>query len=153
MIKKLFLFVAFFCGALNASSEPFKTLNSLYPTVQIHPNKWKSELAFEGVVLEATESNNTPYIKIEIGKGSGKFLWVAMLFSVGSGESIKIGNEVKFFGFYDSLEKNDKVSKINKSGFHLLAFCVVNVTTSEAYFMPNGIKQCEKWQNGELPSI
>lgn len=137
------------------SEEAFPAPNEIYRDLRENPQKWQGvEVAFEGSIIDFTSSGkNTPYFKISMPQPVNEQIWSALLFSLGTGSKVKVGDIVRVLGYYGPFDPGIKSVGSNDTGYHLLTFCVVNISTNETYFMPQGLKQCEAWQRGELPKI
>ncbi len=150
----LFLLVfSLFSSFVMGGNEAFPAPNELFIDLRETPEKWQGvEVAFEGVIIEFTESGkNTPYFKIRMPEPVNGEVWAALLFSPGKGSKVKVGNIVRVLGYYGPFDQGVKSVGSNNTGYHLLTFCLVNISTKETYFMPQGMNQCEAWQAGELP--
>jgi hypothetical protein len=156
MIKRFILFIiaVTYFGSV-AAEEPYPIQNKIFIKMKANPKKWQGkEVAFQGVIDEFIDSGKSaPYFKIKMPSPEVAELWAALLFKPGMGYNFKVGDIVRIFGYYQSFDKGVESVGANNSGFHLLTFCVVNISTSETYFMPQGIKQCESWGRGELPKL
>lgn len=156
MMKYLLLIPAILCLNVLADpflAEPFYTPNNVYEDLKKDPEKYKDkEMAFEGMITEfANSEKNTPYFKIILPNQEKAELWSAMLFNPDVGKGLKKGDVVRVFGYYEELDSEINSIGSNDSGFHLLTFCIANLSTQETYYLPQGVAQCEAWHRGELP--
>ena len=148
MTRFVSLLVALVAASVLAA-EPFPAPNALFEKVKANPSNWKEKLvAFEGMVIQIeTGPQNKSYFKIKMPQPVFEELWVASLLNLDS-TTIEKNSVVRVLGYYTSVQSDDPMASVNKDGYHLLGFCMLNISTKKAHYFPGAIKQCQSWQEG-----
>jgi len=104
-------------------------------------------IAFNGLVTQVyTAHNDKPYYEVKLE--GGNTIWIASL--VKSGYEVK-DNIIRILGYVAKVN-NDKIAeKYNKTGYHILAFCVIDMKTKQIAMMPGSELQIKEWMNGKIP--
>ncbi len=104
-------------------------------------------IAFNGLVTRVyTAHNDKPYYEVKL-EGENT-IWIASL--VKSGYAVK-GNIIRILGYVAKV-KNDKIAKkYNKTDYHILAFCVIDMKTKQIAMMPGSESQVKEWMAGKIP--
>ncbi len=127
-------------------------MNSDFMAFVNDPDKFEGkEAAAGGKIVVLTESRKRPYFKIKLQGKEDTQIWSALLFKIGRGNGLHVGDNIRILGYYSSFEDGMKGVADNSTGHHLLTFCLVNLTTSETYFMSQAVTQCTLWKNGQVP--
>jgi hypothetical protein len=134
------------------SPDPFPQTNDRFREVKGNPSAWKNKsVAFEGQVVRKERGlHNKLYFKMRMLSATQDELWVGSLFDFDT-VRLDMNHTARVLGYFTSLHGGDPMGMINRDGYHLIGFCLVNVSTSEALFFPGAMKQCEGWQHGKLP--
>ncbi|WP_143017504.1 hypothetical protein [Catalinimonas alkaloidigena] len=110
--------------------------------------KLKGEIvAFNGLVSKVhAVHGNKPYYQVRLE--GGNTLWVASLVN---SEYEKEGNVVRLLGYVSEMEEGDTANEYNKTGFHILAFCVIDMDSKQMAMMPGAELQVKEWMSGTVP--
>jgi hypothetical protein len=105
-------------------------------------------VAFNGLVTQVYKAHNDkPYYEVKLE--GGNTIWIASL--VKSGYEVK-DNIIRVLGYVGEVG-NDEFAKIyNKTDFHILAFCVIDMKTKQMAMLPGSELQIKEWMNGKIPS-
>ena len=69
---------------------------------------------------------------------------------VKSGYEIK-DNIIRVLGYVSEVGKDKFAKKYNKTKFHILAFCVIDMKTKQIAMLPGSELQIKEWMNGKVP--
>ena len=104
-------------------------------------------IAFNALVSEVYyDEKGKPYYKAKLEGGNS--IWVASL--IKSGYEIK-DNIIRVLGYVSKVEKDKFAKKYNKTDFHILAFCVIDMKTKQTAMLPGSELQINEWMNGKIP--
>lgn len=111
-------------------------------------NKLNGEIiAFNGLVTKVYSAHNDkPYYQVKLE--GGNTIWIASL--VNSGYE-KEGNILRLLGYVSEVEKDEIAEKYNKTDYHVLAFCVIDMDSKQMAMMPGSELQVKEWMNGKIP--
>lgn len=105
-------------------------------------------VAFNGLVTKVyTDQNEKPYYEVKLE--GGNTIWIASL--VKSGYEIK-DNIIRVLGYVSEVGKDELAKKYNKTDFHILAFCVIDMKTKQMAMLPGSELQIKEWMNGKIPT-
>ena len=105
-------------------------------------------IAFNGLVTQVyTAHNDKPYYEVKLE--GGKTIWIASL--VKSGYEVE-GNIVRILGYVAKVENDEFAEKYNKTDYHILAFCVIDMKTKQMAILPGSELQIKEWIAGKIPS-
>jgi hypothetical protein len=105
-------------------------------------------IAFNGLVTQVYKAHNDkPYYEVKLEDGNT--IWIASL--VNSGYEVK-GNIIRILGYVAKVENDEIAKKHNKTDYHILAFCVIDMKTKQMAMMPGSELQIKEWMNGKIPS-
>lgn len=104
-------------------------------------------IAFNGLVTKVyTAHNDKPYYEVKLE--GGNTIWIASL--VNSGFEVE-GNIIRILGYVAKVENNEIAERYNKTDYHILAFCVIDMKTKQMAMMPGSELQIKEWMNGKIP--
>lgn len=104
-------------------------------------------IAFNGLVTEVHSAHNDkPYYEVKLE--GGNTIWIASL--VNSGYE-KEGKIVRLLGYVSKVEDDEVAKKYNKTDYHILAFCVIDMDSKQMAMMPGSDIQVKEWMNGTIP--
>ncbi len=104
-------------------------------------------VAFNGLVTKVhTTHNDKPYYQVKLE--GGKTIWIASLVKSGYEKEGKI---LRLLGYVSKVRNDEIVKKYNKSEFHILAFCVIEMETKQMAMLPGSELQIKEWMNGKIP--
>lgn len=104
-------------------------------------------IAFNGLVTEVHSAHNDkPYYQVKLE--GGNTIWIASL--VNSGYE-KEGKIIRLMGYVSEVEKDEIAKKYNKTEYHILAFCVIDMDSKQMAMMPGSELQVKEWMNGTIP--
>ncbi|NJA06882.1 hypothetical protein HC024_14295 [Methylococcaceae bacterium WWC4] len=109
-------------------------------------------VAVEGKILRiASGPQEKPMYQLSLTQSANRTVWVGnVMFDKET--KLPIGTVVRVFGYLQRVKDDDTWTKaVSFDDHHILGFCFLNTTTQMAIYLPNGIKQCEAWQNGQTP--
>jgi hypothetical protein len=108
----------------------------------------KKLVALEGTIEDIEVNKGFPYMKIKLTED--KYVWsVVMIFSIKNNPN-KIGDRVRVLGYYKDIDKSDMITKsISKDDYHILTFCMVNLSSEMVYLLPNE-NNCKDWRDGRV---
>ncbi|MGL1889399.1 MAG: hypothetical protein OCD76_22985 [Reichenbachiella sp.] len=111
-------------------------------------DKWNGQIvAFNAMVEEVQKGyQDKPYYSVKL-EGGGQ-IWIASL--VTSGYETK-GSILKILGYVGKTGNDELAVKYNKSGFHVLALSVIDMTTKQLSMVPGSELQVKDWMNGQIP--
>ncbi|MFC6999964.1 hypothetical protein [Rufibacter roseus] len=112
-------------------------------------NKLNGEIvAFNGLVSKVYSAHNDkPYYEVKLE--GGNTIWIASL--VTSGYEVK-GNILRILGYVAKVENDGIAAKYNKSNYHILAFCIIDMKTKQMAMLPGVELQVKQWIAGEIPT-
>ncbi|NQX81120.1 MAG: hypothetical protein HRT66_03870 [Flavobacteriaceae bacterium] len=106
-------------------------------------------IAFNGLVTQVyTAHNDKPYYEVKLE--GGNTIWIASL--VNSGYEVE-GNIIRILGYVGKVENDEIVKKYNKTDYHILAFCVIDMKTKQMAMMPGSELQIKEWMDGKIPRV
>lgn len=109
--------------------------------------KLKGEIvAFNGRVAVVRQVNSKAYYQVEL-EGGNK-IWIASLVN---SEYEKEGRIIRLLGYVSGVNDGDPVRRFNKSDFHVLAFCIVDIESKMIGMAPGSELQVKQWLNGSVP--
>lgn len=131
--------------------------NAILAELVADPKKWDGKfIALRGTVdrLEPGPLGK-PLIQLTARDPSGNdhTIWVGSLVKPPIGW-MKPGQTIRVAGYFSFIAPWDGAPPESRrmiGDYHLLAQCVVNETTSLVAELEDGIRQCERWRNGEHP--
>lgn len=105
-------------------------------------------IAFNGLITKVkTAHKSKPYYEVQLE--GGNTIWIASLIT---SKYEVADNIVRVLGFVSTIQ-NDKIAKkYNKSRYHVLAFCVIDMKTKQMSFLPGSELQIKDWVDGKIPS-
>jgi len=104
-------------------------------------------IAFNGLITQVyTDQNDKPYYEVKLE--GGNTIWIASLLK--SGYEVK-DNIIRILGYVAEVGKNELAKKHNKTDFHILAFCVIDMKTKQVAMLPGSELQIKEWMNGKIP--
>ena len=111
-------------------------------------NKLDGEIvAFNGLVTEIHSAHNDkPYYEVKLE--GGNTIWIASL--VKSGFEKK-GNIIRLLGYVSKVGDDKIAKKYNKTDYHVLAFCVIDLYSKQMSMLPGSEIQVKEWMNGTVP--
>jgi hypothetical protein len=105
-------------------------------------------VAFNGLITKIyADQNEKPYYEVKLE--GGNTIWIASL--VKSGYEIK-DNIIRVLGYVSEVGKDEFAKKHNKTDFHILAFCVIDMKTKQMAMLPGSELQIKEWMNGKIPT-
>lgn len=105
-------------------------------------------IAFNGLVTQVyTAHNDKPYYEVKLE--GGNTIWIASL--VKSGYEVK-GNILRILGYVSKTENDEFAKKYNKTNYHILAFCIIDMKSKQMAMLPGSELQIKEWMNGKIPS-
>ena len=104
-------------------------------------------IAFNGLVTEVHSAyNNKPYYQVKLE--GGNTIWIASL--VNSGYE-KEGKIIRLLGYVSEVGNDEIAKKHNKSDYHILTFCVIDMDSKQMAMMPGSELQIKEWIHGIIP--
>jgi hypothetical protein len=104
-------------------------------------------VAFNALVTKVYSAHNDkPYYEVKLQ--GGKTIWIASL--VNSGYE-KEGNIIRLLGYVSGVKDDEFAKKYNKTDYHILAFCVIDLESMQMAMMPGSDAQVKEWLNGQIP--
>ena len=104
-------------------------------------------IAFNGLVTEVHSAHNDkPYYQVKLE--GGNTIWIASL--VNSGYE-KQGKIIRLLGYVSEVGKDEIAEKYNKTNYHILALCVIDMDSKQMAMMPGSELQVKEWMNGTIP--
>ena len=113
------------------------------------PKDWAGKIvAFEGVINEKYKAvAENRYLLV--GLRGTESIWVGTIMN-DDPKIIYEGAHVKVLGYFDIVD--DKMAReLNKTGYHILAFAVINLETKQIALHAGAGKQVDEWANGKIP--
>lgn len=105
-------------------------------------------IAFNGLVTQVyTAYNDKPYYEVKLE--GGNTIWIASL--VKSGYEVK-DNIVRILGYVSKIEDDDLSKKYNKTDYHILPFCIIDMKTKQMSIIPGSELQIKEWMGGKIPT-
>jgi len=104
-------------------------------------------IAFNGLVTEVHKAHNDkPYYQVKLE--GGNTIWVASLVKSGYEKEGKI---LRLLGYVSKVE-NDKIAeKYNKTAYHILVLCVIDMESKQMAMIPGSEIQIKEWMSGSIP--
>lgn len=107
----------------------------------------KKIIAFNGLVTNVrTAHKDKPYYQVEL-EGGGT-IWIASL--VKSGYE-KDGRILRILGFVSKAGEDEFAKKYNRTKYHILAFCVIDMDSKQMAMIPGAEHQIQQWISGKIP--
>jgi hypothetical protein len=108
---------------------------------------WDGKIvAFDGEIIEVNFLGpNRPYLKVKL---DDQVVWVG---SMVNSKFETVGNRIRFLGYFSLTKSGDPGGDLNKSGFHILAFGVIELKSMELAMFPGSEVQVREWANGKVP--
>ena len=78
----------------------------------------------------------------------GNTIWIASL--VNSGYE-KEGKIIRLLGYVSKVRNDEFAVTYNKTDYHILAFCVIDMDSKQMAMMPGSNLQVKEWMNGTIP--
>ncbi|HTO16104.1 MAG TPA: hypothetical protein VLZ83_10045 [Edaphocola sp.] len=104
-------------------------------------------IAFNGLVTKVHSAHNDkPYYEVKLE--GGNTIWIASL--VNSGYE-KEGKIIRLLGYISKVENDEVVKKYNKTNYHILAFCIIDLNSKQMAMLPGSELQVKEWMNGKIP--
>lgn len=104
-------------------------------------------IAFNGLVTQVYKAHNDkPYYEVKLE--GGNTIWIASL--VNSGYEVK-GNILRILGYVSKTENDEFAKKYNKTDYHILAFCIIDIKSKQMAMLPGSELQIKEWMNGKIP--
>jgi hypothetical protein len=75
-------------------------------------------------------------------------VWVG---SMVKSEFDKVGNTIRFLGYFTLTKPNDFARKYHTEPFHILAFGEVDQKSKKLVFLPGSENQVKEWSQGRVP--
>lgn len=105
--------------------------------------------AFNGLVTQVYKAyNDKPYYQVKLE--GGNTIWIASLLN--SGYEIK-DNIIRVLGYIAEVGNDKFARKYNKTDFHILVFCIINMKTKQMAMLPGSELQIKKWLSSKIPSF
>jgi hypothetical protein len=113
-------------------------------------SNWNGRIiAFDAKVIEvASLEPNRPYLKVQLD--GGQEIWVG---SMANSKYETVGNNIRLLGYFSLTGKSGPQEKLNDSGYHVLAFGVVDLKSMQAASFPGSEVQIREWANGKVPEV
>lgn len=133
--------------AAKSSSDPCPTNFSGKDLKKI--GKRNGEIvALNGLVTQVNSGHNDkPYYQVKLE--GGNTIWIGSL--VNSGYE-KEGKILRLLGYVSEVGNDEIAKKYNKSNYHILAFCVIEMDSKQMAMMPGSELQVKEWMNGKIPN-
>ncbi|MFW5982859.1 MAG: hypothetical protein ACOCQ4_00005 [bacterium] len=111
-------------------------------------NKLDGEIvAFNGLVTKIHSAHNDkPYYEVKLE--GGNTLWIASLVKSGFEKKGKI---IRLLGYVAKVGDDTIAKKYNKTDYHVLAFCVIDLDSKQMSMLPGSEMQVKEWMNGTVP--
>jgi len=104
-------------------------------------------IAFNGLITEVHSTHkDKPYYEVKLE--GGNTIWIASL--VNSGYE-KEGKIIRLLGYVSKVENDEVAETYNKTDYHILAFCVIDMDSKQMAMMPGSNLQVKEWMNGTIP--
>lgn len=104
-------------------------------------------VAFNGLVTKVYSAHkDKPYYQVKLE--GGNTIWIASL--VNSGYE-KEGNILRLLGYVSEVGQDDIAQNYNRTDYHVLAFCVIDMNSKQMAMMPGSELQVKEWMNGKIP--
>jgi hypothetical protein len=104
-------------------------------------------IAFNGLVTKVYSGyNDKPYYEVKLE--GGNTVWIASL--VNSGYE-KEGKIIRLLGYVSKVENDEVAKKYNKTDYHILVFCVIDMYSKQMAMMLGSELQVKEWMNGKIP--
>lgn len=137
--------------------QPSSAVDSPYPTnftsedykrARKYPEQWDGKIvAFDGEIVEANyPSPNKPYLKVKLD--GGHIIWIG---SMVNSQFDKVGNKIRFLGYFTLTSKDDISKTYHDNGFHVLAFGEIDHKTKQLAMLPGSELQIKEWAVGQIP--
>ena len=134
-------------NSVNSSSDPCPT-NFKGKDLKKIKKRDGEIIAFNGLVTRVyTAHNDKPYYEVKLE--GGNTIWIASL--VKSGYEVK-GNIIRILGYVAQVENDEFAKKYNKTDYHILAFCLIDMSSKQMSIVPGSELQVKEWMNGIIPS-
>src|SRR5690554_2925574 len=103
-------------------------------------------IAFNGLVTQVyTAYNDKPYYEVKLEGGNS--IWIASL--IKSGYEVK-DNIIRVLGYVAEVGDDEFAEKYNRTDFHILVFCVIDMKTKQMAMLPGSELQIKQWMNGKI---
>jgi hypothetical protein len=111
-------------------------------------DQWNGEIvAFDGEIVEVNyPSPNKPYLKVRME--GGQTIWIG---SMVNSQYDKVGNTVRFLGYFTLTSKDDISKSYHDFGFHILVFGEIDHKTKQLAMLPGSELQIKQWGLGQIP--
>lgn len=111
-------------------------------------NKFDGEIiAFNGLVTKVHSAHNDkPYYEVKLE--GGNTIWIASLVKSGFEKKGKI---IRILGYVSKVGDDKIAKKYNKTDYHVLAFCVIDIDSKQMSILPGSDLQVKEWMNGTIP--
>lgn len=104
-------------------------------------------ISFNGLITQVTTAHkDKPYYEVKLE--GGNTIWIASL--IKSNYEVK-DNIVRILGYVSKVENDEIVEKYNKTGYHILAFCIVDMNSKQIVLLPGSELQVKEWIEGKIP--
>jgi len=90
--------------------------------------------------------NDKPYYEVKLE--GGNTIWIASL--VNSGYEKK-GKIIRLLGYVSKVQNDEVAKKYNKTDYHILVFCIIDLDSKQMAMMPGSDIQVKEWMNGIIP--
>jgi hypothetical protein len=145
----MFILTLAWTHLLAQNACPVNFIGGTIPTAKADINNWNGKIiACEAKVVQIEKGyRNKLYYKIKFEDGGE--LWVG---SLTESSYEKLGATLRLLGYLSKITKDDRTAlKLNKNGFHLLAFAVIDMTSKQMSMLPGTDIQVKEWINGSVP--
>lgn len=118
-----------------------------YRQARKRPEEWNGKIvALDGEILDVKyPAPNKPYLKVRMG--DGQVIWIG---SMVNSQYDKVGNSVRFLGYFSVTSKDDFAGNYHDLGFHILAFGEIDLRTKQLAIMPGTDSQIREWSAGRI---
>lgn len=132
----------------SAKAFPTNFDSKEYKQARKRPEEWNGKIvALDGEILEVKYPlPNKPYLKVRMG--DGQVIWIG---SMVSSSYDKVGNHVRFLGYFSVTSKDDFSGTYHDFGFHIVAFGEIDHRTKQLAMLPGSESQIKEWSAGQIP--
>ncbi len=105
-------------------------------------------IAFNALVTKVYFAHNDkPYYEVKLE--GGNTIWIGSLLKSGYEKEGKI---LRILGYVSQVGNDEYAKKYNRTEYHILAFCVIDMESKQMSMLPGSELQIKEWMNGKIPS-
>ena len=105
-------------------------------------------IAFDAEIVKINKSDpNKIFLKVRFQ--DGQTIWVG---DMANSDFEIVGNKVRFLGYFIMADKNSD-EEYNQSGYLVVSFSSVELTSNKLAMYPGSEKQIHAWVNGKVPEL